>query len=70
VSDAKVLRLDDLERRVFWYSLIVMLGLAMAAIASSLLISATNKSLSQVNELSDRAERLAPAASVSEPPKT
>jgi prolipoprotein diacylglyceryltransferase len=68
-SDPKVLALDNLERRVFWYSLVIMLGLAAAAMGASLLISATNKSLDQVDELSDRVEQLA-APSASEPPKT
>lgn len=68
-SDPKVLTLDDLERKVFWYSLVIMLGLAAAAMGASLLISATNKSLNQVDELSDRVEQLA-APSASEPPKT
>lgn len=70
--DPKVIALDNLERRVFWYSLVVMLCLAGAAIATSLLISATQKSLDQVEELSERAARSsAPVvASPSEPPKT
>jgi prolipoprotein diacylglyceryltransferase len=68
--DPKVVQLDNLERRVFWYSLIVMLGLAAAALGASLLISVTNKSLDQVDELSDRVDRLAVAPSPSEQPKT
>ena len=68
-SDPKVIQLDNLERRVFWYSLVVMLSLAAAALGVSLLMAVTNKSLDQVDELSERVGRQA-EPSASEPAKT
>lgn len=69
-SDPQVLKLDDLERRVFWYGLVILLGLTAAALGASLLMAATSKSLDQVADLSERVERLTPATTQSEPSTT
>lgn len=67
---SNLIKLDaNRERAVFWYSIVVMLCLAGAAIGVSLLLQVTRKSLDQVSELGERA-RSAQAPSPSEPPKT
>ena len=70
-TDPKVLELDDLEKKRFWAAIILLIGLGLAVYGAGELLQASSKMLDQVDELSERVERLSvPAASTSEPPST
>jgi hypothetical protein len=70
-QDPKILQLDDLEQRQFWGMILMVIALSAALVGMSMLIQTGNRAMDQVEELSDRVERLSvPPASTSEQPKT